>query len=384
MRLPGKLNTVAFLAGAFLANTALAQPEQWLQYHTTREARSYHWLDLTTNAPPGVALPKLNAKPYFAHWSTPLDAKGRWLCFDRSRRSGPYDRVFIDSTGNGRLDDKTAAKAASTDQMSAMFDPLRLVFKGEDGPITYHLVLRFMKYADDDMRLLISAGGYYAGTVELAGKKRHLELIDGNVNGTFNDLGSNPDDCDRIQVGAENATEQALGRLLEIDGQFCRLEVARDGAFIKVQKAENIVLGKVSVPATVTEVTVVGENGQFARKPVKGEFSLPVGAYRVQAWLVNRRDERGAAWQLAGRGFNAAADFEVAADKPAALQVGEPVRAVMEPMESGSEISFSLRFQGGLSESVDITKDSQRPRPPRLTLTSLDGSYRFTNSFEFG
>ena len=31
------------------------------------------------------------------------------------------------------------------DQYSAYFEPVRVVFKGEDGPITYHLVLRFMQ-----------------------------------------------------------------------------------------------------------------------------------------------------------------------------------------------------------------------------------------------
>ena len=29
-------------------------------------------------------------------------------------------------------------------------------------------------------------------------------------------------------------------------------------------------------------------------------------------------------------------------------------------------------------------KGNQRPKGPRLTLTSLDGTYRYTNTFEFG
>jgi hypothetical protein len=383
MKLLGKFNTLALLAGMFLANAALAQPEQWLQYHTSREGRSYRWLDLTTNRPPNVALPKLGAKPFFAHWTNALDPKGRWLCFDRSRKSGPYDRVFIDSTGNGRLDDKSAASATRIDPFNAFFDPIRVVFKGEDGPITYHLVVRSVNYdSDRDLRVLLQSGGFYSGTVDLGGKKRRIELIDGNVNGAFNDLGANPDDCD--QVAIEGAAPQSLGRLLEVDGQFYRLEVARDGAFIKVGKAENVVLGEVRVPETLSEFIAVGENGQFTRKPVKGQLTLPAGSYRINQYLVNRKDERGASWQLTGAGFDSSANFEVAAGKPAALEVGEPVRAVMQSSESGSEVSFSLRFQGAHNESVAITRNSEQPRPPRLTLTSLDGSYRYTNSFEFG
>ncbi len=382
MKLLGQFNTLPLLAGLFLADAALAQPEQWLQYHTSREGRSYRWLELTTNRPPNVALPKLGAKPFFARWATGLDPKGRWLCFDRSRKSGPYDRAFIDSTGNGRLDDKSAASAIRIDPYNAFFDPIRVVFKGEDGPITYHLVVRSMSLdSDRDLRALIQSGGFYSGTVDLGGRKRRIELIDGNVNGAFNDLAANPDDCDQVAI---DGAQRRLGRLIEVDGQFYRLEVARDGAFIKVRKAEDVVLGKVRVPETISEFIAVGENGQFTRKPVKGELTLPVGSYRINRYLVNRKDERGASWELLGDGFNSSANFDVAADKPAALEMGEPIRAVMHSSESGNEVSFSLRFEGRYNESVAITKDSDRPRPPRLTLTSLDGSYRYTNSFEFG
>ena len=107
-----KLSRKLILAGMVLAGTAFAQSEQWLEYHTSAEGRAYHQMELTTNPPPGVALPKLNAPPYFARWQTPMDpAGGRWLCLDRTRKSGPYDRLFIDSNGNGRLDDKTPVQA---------------------------------------------------------------------------------------------------------------------------------------------------------------------------------------------------------------------------------------------------------------------------------
>ena len=71
-----------------LATTASAQKEQWLDYHVSREGRGYRYLTLTTNPPPNVKLPKLNAQPYFAHWTTPLDPAGRWLCLDRTQEVG--------------------------------------------------------------------------------------------------------------------------------------------------------------------------------------------------------------------------------------------------------------------------------------------------------
>jgi hypothetical protein len=149
----------------------------------------------------------------------------------------------------------------------------------------------------------------------------------------------------------------------------------------------------VRVPETITEFVAFGENGHFVRQPAKGEFSLPIGKYRIQEWKIERKDEKGAAWELSAYNFNDSARFEVAEAKPVSLEVGEPMRAVMEAQEPqtrlGSrdvtkQLMFSLRFQGRYGETLQIMKGNQRPRGPRLTLTSLDGTYRYTNTFEFG
>jgi hypothetical protein len=94
-----------------------------------------------------------------------------------------------------------------------------------------------------------------------------------------------------------------------------------------------------------------------------------------------------------GYNFNDSARFEVAAANAVSLEVGEPMRAVMETQEPTSrpgstvlakQVAFSLRFQGRYGETLQIMKGNQRPTGPRLTLTSLDGTYRYTNTFEFG
>ncbi len=201
-------------------------------------------------------------------------------------------------------------------------------------------------------------------------------------------------DCDCVTVEGDKVGQRYLGKLLEVDGQFYQIEVARDGAFLKLQKAENVELGQVRVPETITEFVAFGENGHFVRKPAKGEFTLPVGKYRIQDWKIDRKDDKGAAWELIGLWFQMIpARFEVAAAKPASLEIGEPMRAVMEVQEpttrpgareTTKQLSFSLRFKGRYGETLQIMKGNQRPHGPRLTLASLDGTYRYTNTFEFG
>jgi hypothetical protein len=387
MKTSAKLGRWLVLGAMALATSALAQKEQWLQYHSSAEGRGYRGLSLSTNPPPGVPLPRVRAKPWFAHWTTPMDPKGRWACFDRTRKSGPYDLVYFDSTGDGRLDNKTPVKAKRIDMYYAYFEPVRVLFKGEDGPVTYHLVFQFAKFDSsvrEQMHLTVRSGGYYAGLVDLGGRKKRIELVDSDVNGTFNDREPNPDDCDHVVVEGDTAGERFLGKLLEVGNEFYRIEVARDGAFVKLQQADDLTFGRVSVPETISEFVAFGPNGHFVRKPVKGEFTLPAGRYRVYEWTITRKDSKGASWRLAGNDFPNTAQFDVGAGKPSALDIGEPVRAVMNLKESTNQVAFDLTFKGKLSETISFQRGGQNPPGPRLTLASLEGSYRVTNTFEFG
>ena len=373
------------LAGLLVAAAAWAQPEQWLVYHTSDDGRVFRQLELTTNPPPGVALPKLNAAPYFARWATPMDpAGGRWMCFDRAHKSGPYDRLFIDSNGNGRLDDETPVRAR-LESSEAFFPATPVVFKGEDGPITYHLVFRFYQFNDNQVELLAASGGWYEGMVSFGGVKKRVQIIDGNGNGTFNDLAADPYASDRIQVDGDKVSERFLGKLLEVNGKFFNLEVARDGAFIKVSPADNVVVGVVRVPANIAEFSAYGANGHFVRNPTNGEFTLPAGQYRMFGWTINRKDEKGAAWTLSGHNFPDTANFEVASGNSAALDIGEPVKAVLKPNEQPNrDLTFSLSFLGHQQEAIQMLRGNERPSGPKLTLANANGTVVGTATFEFG
>lgn len=382
-----KTKGLFILGGTLVAGIAFAQSEQWLEYHTGGENRSYHQLKLTTNPPPDVALPELNianGAPYFARWETPMDASGgRWLCLDRTRKSGPYNRLFIDHNGNGRLDDETPT-IANVDSYNGTFSATPVVFKGADGPITYHLAFRYYQYDRSPAQLLASSAGWYEGVVNFGGLKKRIQLIDGNVNGTFNDTSSEPYKSDRVQVDGDKDEERFLGKMLEVDGKLFSVKVDRDGAFIEVQKAENIAMGAVHVPENISQFSAYGANGYFIRKPENGEFTMPAGTYRMVRWEVRRKDDKGAMWSLAGYNFPSSSEFEVAANQPLTLGIGEPVKAELTMERRGQPIVFNLKFVGKMGESIEILRENQRPRGPKLMLANADGSLCYTNSFEFG
>jgi hypothetical protein len=376
------------LATLLLSGTAWAQSEQWLEYHTAanNEYHGYSQVQLTTTPPANVTLPKLdagNGKPYFAEWKTPMDPSGkRWICVDRTRKTGPYNRLFIDSNGNGRLDDETPVMAR-LDSNFGHFSATPLTFKGEDGPITYHLAFRFYQYGNNQAQLVAQSAGWYEGSVKFDGVKKHLRLMDNNVNGTFNDIKSDPYRSDCVEVDDERSGTRFLGRLLEVDGKYFTFNADRDGAFVKVQKAD-VTLGPVQMPTNITSFAAFGTNGYFVRQAAKGEFTLPVGQYRVVSWEIQRKDDKGANWELSAYNFPDTHHFEVVASQPVVLDIGEPVKAVLTSKARGTQTGFDLKFVGKQGEDIQFLRDNQRPRGPKLMLANADGTLCYTNTFEFG
>ena len=137
----------------FFVSQVSAQ-QQWLQYHCSREAGQIlgdvgsQMIKPSVEQPAGVKLPQFKDKsPFFAEWSTPMVKSGRlWIALDRTHEQGPYDLLYIDSNGNGALDDETATSAYRMDQRNAYFGPVKVIFEIEDGPVTYHLNFRINQY----------------------------------------------------------------------------------------------------------------------------------------------------------------------------------------------------------------------------------------------
>jgi hypothetical protein len=376
-----------------LVSQVSAQQEQWLQYHSSREAgqilgevRSQR-MELSTEQPEGVKLPQFKGqKQFFVKWPTPMVKSGcLWIALDRTHEQGPYDLLYIDSNGNGTLDDETVESSYRMDQRSAYFGPVKVIFEIEDGPVTYHLNFRTYQYGTEETRLYASSGGWYEGDITVGGEKRHCVLFDYNVNGTFNDKLANAAESDRIRIGEQGGQETLFtGNYVMVDGILYRPEIARDGACIKLTKAEDAKFGSVRLPDSITQFSVNGENGLFILKPEKAVASLPVGKYCVYDWIVERQDEKGTNWQLKGSGLSERDTFEITEDKQAVLSIGEPIIATLDSSERQGTHSFRQDMKGRVGERIELTRNGARPQAPKVRIKSADGTYDRTYSFQYG
>ena len=369
-----------------------AQDEQWLQYHSEREAEriigdmTRSNLKLTSEKPQGIELPDFQCKePFFTSWSTPMVESGQlWIALDRTITQGQWDQLYIDSNVNGHLNDEKPVKAYHTDQYYTNFGPVKVVFEGEDGPLTYHLNFRFYKRTDTQ-RLYVSSGGWYEGAITVAGVKKYCVLIDYNGNGTFNDKSINYSQCDRIRIGEKGTWDTGyVGNYIEINDTLYHTEIAKDGAYIMLSKAEDVKFGDIRLPEAITEFSAGGENGLFTFKPEKGASSLPVGKYRINSWTIERKDEKGRKWALQSRAYTPEGDFEVTEETETSLDIGEPLICTLETRKSSSSYSFNQTLKGRLDERVKLTRNGSRPQAPKLHIKSKDGTYDRTFSFKYG
>jgi hypothetical protein len=353
-----------------LTSPAQAQEEQWLQYHSEQEAMQIVGdmmrsnLRLTSEKPQGVELPDFKCEePFFANWSTPMVASGQlWIAVDRSTEKGRWDQLYIDSNVNGHLNDETTVMAYRTDQYYTYFGPVKVVFEGEDGPLTYHLNFMFRE-SGETRQLYVSPGGWYEGDITVAGEKKYCMLIDYNGNGTFNDKSLNNSECDRIRIGEKGTRNTGyVGNYIEINDTLYHIEIARDGAYIMLSRADDVKFGDIRLPETITEFSAGGENGLFKFKADKGAGSLPVGKYRVNSWTIERKDEKGRRWEVQGRAYTPEGDFDVTEGKETSLDIGEPLQANMR-VSLNSETQnyeFSKDLRGRMGEYITLTRGGQR------------------------
>ncbi len=394
---------IAMYASLVICEPLLAEKTHWLRYHYSQDP------ERETGVPPadqrlevlpqGPDLPPqaVVAERVAAKWKTPMVEAGfLWVVLSRSQTNGQYDLLFMDTDGDGSLQDEAPMKPHQAGlrrngkEQFASFGPVKVLLESKEGPVVYHLNVHF-KGTPSRAEVDVSYGGWYDGMVRAGDEFLYCMVVDSNSNGAFDDASTDFDKADRIwlapkhKLGPRSAKGppdlRLVGKYVEIDGKLYRLLVARDGACVKLSPSEKVTVGSVRVPGEVIYFRAGGPAGLFEFKNVAGILKLPVGAYRIDEWRTSQTDELGAVWEMTGWRFPDKGIFNVQPNKETAVKVGEPATHVSARRE-GRTHHFTLL--GGLGERVLIRRDGREPQAPTLVITNRDKSYHRRFSFEYG
>jgi len=386
-----KLKTAFFILCLLVLQDVLLSAPCWLQYKTSRYAQeefgswgmNYHRF---SDKPNDVKFPKFDGyAQHFAKWQHSMEnGQFRWVAFDQSKKNGLCDILYIDSNGDGNLDDEKPYQGIPDDRYRMYFGPVPVYFQGEDGPITYHLTFMYYSSGRDSIYWSAITGCWYEGDIVIDGKKNRIALCDHNSNGTFSDK-SEHFDSDRVYLKSGNQwKEYYVGNYVEIEDKLYNLSVAKDGAFFELRSAEGVVYGTVKMADNINTFSAGGVNGFYERKPKDGLVKLPEGTYEIYRWQIERKDGKGKNWTLAGSGFDKFS-FTVSKDTVADLDIGEPVFSRITHSQSKDNThNLNQELRGKLNERISLTVAGNRPEAPSVLIRSRTGEYDRTFKLEYG
>jgi len=150
------------------------------------------------------------------------------------------------------------------------------------------------------------------------------------------------------------------------------------------QGQTDLSLGTVKIQEALTAVVINSSDENIAIGPTQEPPHLPVGKYRIDYWTIERKDQDGNLWKLKGQLSGRKARFLVSESQPAAPAIGEPVISTLSATKNDSAYGFDQHLKGRLGESIEITRNGERPDAPKLIINNQDGSYSETFDFKYG
>ncbi|MHC4535612.1 MAG: carboxypeptidase regulatory-like domain-containing protein [Planctomycetota bacterium] len=356
------------------------------------EGKDFQRINMTTHKPNGIRLGNLkNDNVLFGQWHSPVVKGGyRWIALDHTYKYGQYDRLIMDTNGDGHLGDEIVTMAKSSSQPSTenyfiSFGPVEVLMNQDNEPRICHLSLGFYY---NDKELCTGTIGWYEGYVTVSGAKKRCLLVDKNSDGTFDTKSPNMSESDLIAFGEEDQRiVRTVGEYVELDGNMYCLGINRglDSMKVSLIPAKEVLFGTIRLSKSITKFTAVGQNGLFTVHPNEGLAKLPVGTYCIDNWITEQKDEQGNKWTLKGHSFGDSGIFQVSEGRQTALSVGEPIFTSLEQANQEDDVFnfINPKLYGQLSEEINLNCNEDDLRL-LLHIKSKDHSYNRTFTFEYG
>jgi len=355
------------------------------------EGKGFQSIEMSAYRPQGLKTPVLQTHgALFGKWlSSAVRGGYRWIMIDRMHSHGQHDRLYIDTDGDGHLNDEQALIAHRCSQPAVKgyvtsFSPKQVLLNKDGESRVYHLMFCF--YASGE--LCAGSAGWYEGDVMVGATERPCLLVDRNADGIFTTQSLDLTESDMLGFGQEDdRIVRSVGRYVELENGLYETEIISGNGWmdLRLVPTQNLARNRVSLPKAITGIAVVGKNGSFTRQAANGMIELPVGMYRVNTWLIERKDEKGDCWTLQGHSFSETVDFRVYTGRPTSVSLGEPIYSTLENVIVGQrEHRFKgPSLKGRWGEVIDVFKNEES-MSLQLRIKGPESQYDRTFTFEYG
>ncbi|MFO8013813.1 MAG: hypothetical protein R6X20_10975 [Phycisphaerae bacterium] len=332
-----------------------------------------------------------------AFYTLHLDEGLRWaVCVP-----GDPPRLLVDTDNDKDFADETPI-TGEVQQTSIDYGTVDLALK-DGGTATVRLMGNAMKPGDPPRYMLMMPGAYCTGTVTLAGKEYALAVIDGNMNGRFNDafagevrysdldglaLDLNGNGTFDLPRGMEGPFETTpLGKRLRVGEAFYDVTPAPDGSQITLQPVEPG-FGTVDVGTAEAALLAYSDYGIWqTTTSAEGTVRLPAGRYAVIRLAVKKKDASGQVWQLTmTEPPKTLQPLVVEQGKTLRVAVGPPLVAEVDVQQRNRQARLNLMLRGAAGERYvpGVQKGNRRTPPPTFEILGDDDKVLHTGKFEYG
>ena len=313
--------------------------------------------------------------------------------------SGDKPRLYADVDRTGDLS-KATALAGTSGESGTWFDPITLT--GKDGQ---KVRVRFMSHTSagtEPLNCLHAVpAGCCVGKVKLGEKTYGVALIDGNLNGRYNDPLAGPyqrQNMDALVIDRNGDGQfdlfnpsqsppewSPLAKGVAVDGKHYNVTVAAGGSQIEVAAAEPK-YGSLDLGPQQVSLVAFSDFG-LQKIETKGEkVRVAAGRYATVSGELTANDGK-ANWRLQfGGDPGRLGTFVVNAGETLPLALGPPLTptATVSQTERTVLLKYVLEGRSGEVYAAAVTKDNTRLPPPKLEVVDASGKIIYTGAFEFG
>lgn len=130
------------------------------------------------------------------------------------------------------------------------------------------------------------------------------------------------------------------------------------------QLQTDLSFGTVEIPKGVIIVVINSDNEHITIKPKEKVSQLPVGRYRIDYWIMERKDKDGNIWKLKGSNLGSRGIFYVTKGQEIKLSLGEPIISSPTASREYSTYYFSHHL---IRTTIRNYRNHEKRKSPRCT-----------------
>jgi hypothetical protein len=356
-------------------------------------------------------LPALSGTAYYA--TAALGGRSVTMLLDMAATP----KLYVDAEGNGDLAAQEPFTSKTSNQESGgimgalagpsgsrgvfRFDPVAVTFKDPDAACEF--AMEGSAAGGGRLYGILRPVAVRAGSAEIGGKMRQVEVLDATFDGRYDNTFSHPaaDDSngypwDALFVDANGDGKilrasmtggevMPLPDLVSIGGSWYSIKVAPDGSsatFTAVQPP----MGRLDVDTNQAELDLFSDSGFHHLARSKDGWQLPAGRYQtVNLQLVDSAD--GTPWTMtASFPTGPLRTFSVQADQTTSIKLGPPLVSNLTFAGSSTtqEINFALKGRADEQYAAGADRSGVTQPPPAFVILDKDGKRLASGIFAYG